>query len=212
MDKVMEPVGLREMKRRATEHAIEESALRIARAEGLEAVTVKRICTMAFISRSTFFNYFPSRDAAIFGQPLTIPSAERFKSHLDDWSDDILVGIALGVLEAHAMDTIDLEVKRMRLELYLRHPELSHRITELIGSAGPEVETLVEEWLRENPDKQKLDDPKMEAHVVISHSTLLGEELFNDWLNGTSDINQITVDDIVAARERVRERTRAYTG
>lgn len=61
------PVGLRERKRRATRAAIERAAITLVDECGYDGVTVAQICDRANVSQGTFFNYFPTKDAAIVG-------------------------------------------------------------------------------------------------------------------------------------------------
>ena len=60
-------MGLRERKRRATRAAIERAAIALVGELGYDSVTVALICERADVSQGTFFNYFPTKDAAIVG-------------------------------------------------------------------------------------------------------------------------------------------------
>ncbi len=60
-------MGLRERKRRATRAAIERAAITLVNERGYDGVTVAEICRRADVSQGTFFNYFPTKDAAIVG-------------------------------------------------------------------------------------------------------------------------------------------------
>lgn len=60
-------VGLRERKRLATRAAIEHAAITLVGELGYDSVTVALICERAEVSQGTFFNYFPTKDAAIAG-------------------------------------------------------------------------------------------------------------------------------------------------
>lgn len=62
-----QPMGLRERKRRATRAAIERAAITLVDERGYDNVTVAHICERADVSQGTFFNYFPTKDAAIVG-------------------------------------------------------------------------------------------------------------------------------------------------
>lgn len=59
--------GLRERKRRETRAAIERAAISLVDELSYDNVTVAMIAERAVVSQGTFFNYFPTKDAAIVG-------------------------------------------------------------------------------------------------------------------------------------------------
>lgn len=59
--------GLRERKKLASRQALTVAALRLARERGVAAVTVEDIAAEAGLSPRTFFNYFPTKEAAFVG-------------------------------------------------------------------------------------------------------------------------------------------------
>ncbi len=74
---------LRERKKNATRRAIHLTALALVEANGVTATTIEQICEEVGISPRTFFNYFPSKPAAVLGLPDTLiaPQAiERFRA------------------------------------------------------------------------------------------------------------------------------------
>lgn len=81
MTVIEEELGLRERKRRATRLGIQRAAIELATERGVDKVTVEEISHAANVSSRTFFNYFPSKDAAIVGELPSLPdeaAVERF--------------------------------------------------------------------------------------------------------------------------------------
>lgn len=173
-------VGLRERKKRATEQAIEGAAVDIAFNEGIDAVTVDRVCDIAMVSRSTFFNYYTSREEAIFGRPLEY-DRERTSAILEKNGSDLIVSASEIVIDAVRGDEKD-PIKKRRLQLFLREPGTTTRVSWASPTSRERLEEVLVEWLDEHPELASLPnrDHAAEARLIVGLSVILGDEVMRD--------------------------------
>lgn len=73
---VAAPEGLRARRRRETARDIHLAALHLAREHGFDAVTVEAISAAAGIAPRTFFNYFPTKEAAVVHGPFDLDESD----------------------------------------------------------------------------------------------------------------------------------------
>jgi AcrR family transcriptional regulator len=87
--------GLRERKRLATRRAIQHAVLTLSLERGIEKVTVADVSRLAEISPRTFFNYFPSKDAALVGEAPGLASHDDIETFVNGGGrGDILAQLA----------------------------------------------------------------------------------------------------------------------
>ncbi|MFZ3562478.1 TetR/AcrR family transcriptional regulator [Streptomyces sp. BH055] len=84
--------GLRARRRRQTRTELHAATVRLAREHGFAQVTVEMISKEVGVSPRTFFNYFPSKEAALFALPGTVPPAlaDRFAQGEGSGTDAVL--------------------------------------------------------------------------------------------------------------------------
>ena len=201
------PEGLRARKRRATENAIETSAVRLALDLGVENVTVEAICERADISRSTFFNYFSSRDYAIVGRAISIPEGSEALSVLDSSPDNLTLGLFRLLFAAIGHSHVNGEVARLRAELMAQQPDAVRlTIASLLESSIPLVTTGVL-WLHQHPEHAKLDSPELEATLAVNlvHGVITAR--MTEWMTSPDDV---TADE--SDFSRVMEQVRRLIG
>lgn len=63
----MQPMSLRERKRRLVQTTIEETALRLFQQYGYEQTSIQNIADTVMMSTRTFFRYFASKEEVLFG-------------------------------------------------------------------------------------------------------------------------------------------------
>ncbi|GAB2555899.1 TetR/AcrR family transcriptional regulator [Leucobacter ruminantium] len=168
MTEAPKPEGLRARKRRATENAIETSAVSLALEHGVENVTVEAICEQADISRSTFFNYFPARDYAIVGRAIGIPEGSDAFEVLDSSPDNLPLGIFRLLFAAIGHRQVNAEVARLRARLMAEQPEAVRLTISTLLESSYHLTTVTIAWLREHPEHAKLDSPEREATLAVT--------------------------------------------
>lgn len=174
MGNVEAPLGLREKKRRQTRDAIERAAITLVDERGYDGVTVEFICNRADISQGTFFNYFPTKDAAIVGIGVLDLDAEAVHAALDATMPATFFHAVLTLF----LDTVGSydwtsDIARMRVRLVKDTPELMRLF---LNNTFEYVETFREiagQYLAAHPELQACPDEltvQEEASIVVSQA------------------------------------------
>lgn len=182
------PEGLRARKRRATENAIETSAVSLALELGVENVTVEAICERADISRSTFFNYFPARDYAIVGRAISIPEGTEAFSILDSSPDDLTLGVFRLLFAAIGHSFVNTEVARLRTQLISEQPDAGRLTMTSLLESGYSLIATATAWLHANPQHAKLDSPVREASLAVALMHGIISTQMSEWMTGKGDV------------------------
>jgi AcrR family transcriptional regulator len=127
------PLGRRERKKARTRAAIRHHAMRLFREQGFQATTVEQIAEAADVSQSTFFRYFPTKEAVVLEDDLDAPMIRAFRLLPPELGPVPALRIAFKQVVAQ-MTAEELEEERERNRLILEIPELHA--------------TMLDEWSR----------------------------------------------------------------
>jgi AcrR family transcriptional regulator len=139
--------GLRDRKRSETRARIEEAAVSLVLAGGLEDTTVDAISEAADISPRTFFNYFDSKDSAILGLHADDVRDEAIADQLTQRSDDLVESVVRLLVSVVGGGTLTraATLREDRLEVIRRHPHvLTGQFAQLTARASRIAETIEE--------------------------------------------------------------------
>ena len=184
-----EGVGLRERKRRATSRAIQFTVLELAVERGLDQVTVEEISRVANISPRTFFNYFPSKEAAMVGDnPLELPPG-LIDGFVDGTAGGDLVDGLLDLMQHIALiGTGDRELHQLRRQVLRSYPELF-----IIKVAGMHsFETVLAEAVERRLDAESAGRPAIGSSLAQARLTALVaiaalRHAVTSWAEGADD-------------------------
>ena len=200
-DAPQEPDSLRERKRRATMVAIEDAATGLVLERGYDAVTVEDICARADVSKRTFFNYVPSKEAAVIGTPPCAVTDARRADFLEAADPDVpgaLLTVFLGAFAAARSgdygQTATLATRRRAI--FRDNPELGAARMTSSSRFHLHLVDLVTEHFDRHPGLRRLTGVPAEAEAracvaLVAASANLG---FSTWLTRDS----ATFDDLDA--------------
>jgi AcrR family transcriptional regulator len=118
----MHATGLRERKKIKTRESIQSHALRLFRAQGYDKTTTDQIAEAAEISPSTFFRYFPTKEAVVLDDGYDELLSEAIRRQPSDVS--VFEAVRRGMHELQEGDTKRAQVARERNRLILSVPDL----------------------------------------------------------------------------------------
>ena len=121
--------GLREHKKQATRAALQHSAVTLCRQRGPGAVTVEDICADAGVSPRTFFNYFATKEEAVFSLDDGVPDMIKRMIAERPPEESPLEAIR-AVFTARLEDLARSATWRERTLLLREHPELLPKIAQ----------------------------------------------------------------------------------
>jgi AcrR family transcriptional regulator len=119
----MSPAGLRERKKLRTRAAIQKEAMRLFLDKGFDETTIEEIAEAVEISPSTFFNYFPSKEAVVFQDDLDPLIIKAFEAQPQDVNPIRRLRVAMRTVFSNLTPEQE-SLIRQRTHLFISTPEL----------------------------------------------------------------------------------------
>jgi AcrR family transcriptional regulator len=193
---VAEPqTSLRERKKLATRRSLRRHALDLVAQRGFMHVTVEDIAEAADVSPRTFFNYFPSKEAALFGaDPERIAALREGVLHLAPGEPalDALRQAMVAQTRVITRDLSDLggdpldmlrRMKVVRADPHLRAAQSAHMAT---------LEAAVTEALAERLGADPARDPYPALLASIAGAVIRATTFFWASSGGAEPLDQLT--------------------
>ena len=176
-------LGLRERKRLATRRAIQVAAVRLVAENGLDRLTVDEIGRVADISPRTFFNYFPTKEAAIVGDSPSLPD-EQYVIGFIEGGGSLLEALADLFTVAVERAAEDRELTQLRRTVIKQNPQLFAMRISSMHEFQHEIEMVIARRLRfENPD---LDEVPLASRANLTTHVAVGA-MRHAWLHWSND-------------------------
>lgn len=159
---------MRARKKRQRENAIEQAAVRLALQRGHAAVTVRDICEGVDISRATFFNYMPTREAAIFGRPVSLVGDDAARAVLAhrEVTDPVIAVLHL-LLASIGHARMNPAVAQGRARLALEQPGALEAIRHQYSEITLQLTAFLAGWLEANPAVRRLPNRSVEDEASL---------------------------------------------
>lgn len=166
--------GLRYRKKLKARLAVERSALELVIERGYDGVTVEDICARAEISKKTFFNYFPSKAAAIMGRFDTFPDEERLTAILEEHDEASYLDVLVGVVGTSVASGVDEGIVNLRREALRSMPQLFFQGQRDLLAVQHSIAAALRVYLVEHPERRMLAARPVEEEALMASSTAIG--------------------------------------
>lgn len=166
--------GLRYRKKLKARLAVERSALELVIERGYDGVTVEDICARAEISKKTFFNYFPSKAAAIMGRFDTFPDEERLTAILEEHDEASYLDVLVGVVGTSVASGVDEGIVNLRREALRSMPQLFFQGQRDLLAVQHSIAAALRVYLVEHPERRMLSARPVEEEALMASSTAIG--------------------------------------
>ena len=204
--------GLRYRKKLKARLSVERAALELVIERGYDGVTVEDICARAEISKKTFFNYFPSKAAAIMGRLDSFPDDEQLVRILEEHSEACYLDVLVGVVGTGAASGVDEGIVNLRREALRSMPQLFFQGQRDILAIQRSMADALRAHLAECPERRMLMDRSVEEEALVASSTAIGLARTRSMLTVCGDLEPSAAESAALSPRTCRPATRRDKG
>ncbi len=164
--------GLRARKKAETRAAIERAAVQLTDERGFKETTVDAICKQANVSRMTFFNYFPSKSAAVLGRSTDFPDADQFVHILEEREGACYLDVLASALEKILVNVADPDLKRARYRILKENPNLLTEEHRSAADVQHNATVALERFLAEHPQARLMPSLSVKEEALLAESSI----------------------------------------
>lgn len=199
--------------------AIENAATTLVLEHGYDEVTVDQICAAADISKRTFFNYVPSKEAAVIGvTPEDVVEADRI-AFLEEADPDVPRAVLRLFLAAFtatrtADDAQAITLAQRHRDIYRQNPDLRAARGTASSRFQMRLVDIVTEHFARHPSLRRLTSVPVDAEAracvaLVSASASLG---LSTWLTRESATVADLDDECITALRHLARLVAPSTG
>ncbi len=165
--------SLRSRKKAQSRHAIERAMLELVLERGYENVTVEDVCQRAEVSKKTFFNYFPSKDAAIRGGFDAIPTSDDFLAAFEADASETYLDCAVRLAQSSMADGYrNSDLRELRRKVFSMSPQLLFRGHKDIAEMQANITCALKALLTAHPERRLLPDESLAMELLVATSAV----------------------------------------
>lgn len=175
---------LRDRRKEETRRLLEEKARRLFARHGFRATSIDQIASAAGVSRTTFFRYFPSKEAVVFARQHE--GADEFARLLAERppTENALRAFEEAIVTLAQRSEHDPVEKQRALEvwaLYAANPELHARLAENTLVWGRRMARVL-------AARDGLQEPEPRHHIASAVAMELLQQVNEEWQRSNGDL------------------------